>query len=70
LGAVGLAVIQAAKKAGARYIVGVDMNVDKFAVGKEFGMDHGVDAKEDVKSVLLSVEKWGYDYTFDCTVCI
>jgi len=30
-------------------------------------MDEGFDAKIDHKTLLLEKEKWGYDYTFDCT---
>merc|ERR1719193_645460 len=50
LGALGLSVIQAAKAAGARYIVGVDINDGKFPLARQMGK-----------------EKWGYDYTYDCT---
>ena len=71
LGAVGLAVVQAAKAAGARYIVCIDINSKKFGMAKEFGADECVNAAEaeggDVKKVLMAKEKWGYDYTFDCT---
>ena len=48
LGAVGLAVVQAAKMAGASRIIGVDLNKDKFAIAKTLGCtdcvcpaDHG-----------------------------
>ena len=33
-------------------------------------MDEGFDNKIDYKPLLLEKEKWGYDYTFDCTVQI
>jgi hypothetical protein len=33
-------------------------------------MDEGFDAKIDYKTLLLEKEKWGFDYTFDCTVQI
>merc|ERR1711936_660372 len=71
LGALGLSVIQAAKTAGARYIVGVDINDAKFALAKEMGATECVNSMTceggDVKAWLLGKEKWGYDYTFDCT---
>jgi len=71
LGALGLSVIQAAKTMGARYIVGVDINDEKFAKAIEIGATECVNSITceggDVKSVLLAKEKWGYDYTFDCT---
>ena len=48
LGAVGLAVVQAAKMAGASRIIGVDLNKDKFAIATTLGCtdcvcpaDHG-----------------------------
>ena len=71
LGALGLSVIQAAKIAGARIIVGVDMNDAKFDAAKTIGATECVNPmscpNSDVKSWLLNKEKWGYDYTFDCT---
>ena len=54
-----------------RYIVGVDLMDSKFAAAKEMGADLCVNPssceKGDVKPTLLAKEKWGYDYTFDCT---
>ena len=67
LGALGLSVIQASKVAGARRIVGVDLNEDKFDLAKSLGATDCVNGGGDVKSKLLEMEKWGYDYTFDCT---
>jgi S-(hydroxymethyl)glutathione dehydrogenase / alcohol dehydrogenase len=42
LGAVGLAVIEAAKGAGAKAIYGIDMNPAKKAVATKFGATHFV----------------------------
>ena len=71
LGALGLSVIQAAKVAGARYIVGVDINDAKFEKAKEMGATECVNSITceggDVKAWLIGKEKWGYDYTYDCT---
>jgi len=71
LGAVGLSVVQAAKDAGARYIVGVDINPSKFDLAKQFGCHECVNSKDlggkTIKEALLEKEKWGYNYTFDCT---
>ena len=69
LGAVGLAVIQAAKKAGSKRIVGVDLNDKKFSGATKFGATDCINPETvgDVKKWLLEEEKWGYDYTFDCT---
>jgi len=69
LGAVGLAVIQGAKMAGARQIIGVDINPGKFEMAKRLGATDFVDSsKQDVKKVMIGeLTEWGVDYTFDCT---
>eukprot|EP00094_Tigriopus_californicus_P011069 TCALIF_10680-PA protein Name:"Similar to frmA S-(hydroxymethyl)glutathione dehydrogenase (Synechocystis sp. (strain PCC 6803 / Kazusa))" AED:0.06 eAED:0.06 QI:0/0.5/0.6/0.8/1/1/5/194/709 len=71
LGALGLSVIQASRLVGARYIVGVDVNEKKFASAQAMGASLCVNPQTcdggDVKAQLLQAEKWGYDYTFDCT---
>ena len=63
--------IQAAKVAGARDIVGVDINEGKFETAKKLGATACVNSltcpEGDVKAWLLAREKWGYDFTFDCT---
>ncbi len=71
LGAVGLAVVQAAKMAGASRIIGVDLNKDKFVIGSQLGCtdfvcpsDHG---DTPVQQVIVGMTKWGVDYSFDCT---
>merc|ERR1711998_191581 len=73
LGAVGLAVVQAAKAVGAAHIVGVDINPKKFELAKQLGctdclnpMDYG-DEKMQQVLVRTSPTGFGYDYTFDCT---
>ena len=57
LGAVGLAVIQAAKAAGATYIVGVDINSKKFDQAVKMGATECVNSLEceggDVKKWLM-----------------
>ena len=49
LGALGLSVIQAAKVAGARRMVGVDLNEDKFELAKSLGATDTVNGGGDVK---------------------
>ena len=46
LGAVGLAVVQAAKLQGARKIYGIDVNVKKFEIAKKFGADECMNPME------------------------
>ena len=68
LGAVGLSVVQAAKIRGADRIYGLDINEDKFEVAKEFGCTECFNPlKGSAKDFLLGKEKWGIDFTFDCT---
>lgn len=70
LGALGLSVIQASKKAGASDIVGVDINDAKFTAAEAMGANYFVNPTketDDGRGNLLGRHKWGYDYTFDCT---
>lgn len=71
LGAVGLAVVQGAKTAGASKIIVVDVNPDKFEMAKKLGATDCINPKEVEgpieKHIAGTVTKWGVDYTFDCT---
>jgi len=70
LGAVGLAVVQAAKAAGATRIFAIDLNESKFEKAKALGATDCVNpSKHDrpVQEVLVEMTKWGIDYTFDAT---
>ena len=55
--------------AGARLIVGIDINNDKKDISSKLGVNTFVNPTEvnDVKEHLLGIEKWGFDFTFDCT---
>ncbi|CAG2188048.1 ADH5 [Mytilus edulis] len=70
LGAVGLAVIMGCKKAGASRIIGVDINPDKFAIAKEFGMTESFNPKDHpdktTQQALVELTDGGLDYTFEC----
>jgi S-(hydroxymethyl)glutathione dehydrogenase/alcohol dehydrogenase len=76
LGGIGLNVIQGLRLAGARMIIGVDLNDDKKSWGEKFGMTHFVNPKSvsgDLVAHLVNLTKrgddqiGGADYTFDCT---
>ncbi|WP_265571555.1 S-(hydroxymethyl)glutathione dehydrogenase/class III alcohol dehydrogenase [Sphingomicrobium nitratireducens] len=69
LGGIGLNVIQGAKMAGAKQIVGVDINNDKEEWGRKFGMTDFVNPKEvdDVMYTLYKLTDGGADYSFDAT---
>lgn len=71
LGAVGLAVIQGAKMAGASKIIAVDINSAKFEMAKKLGATDFVNPQliaGPVQSYIAGkLTKWGVDYSFDCT---
>ena len=69
LGGIGLNVIQGARMAGADRIVGVDINPDKEAWGRKFGMTDFVNPKQtkDVVAKIVEMLDGGADYSFDCT---
>ncbi|VDM46146.1 unnamed protein product [Toxocara canis] len=71
LGAVGLAVIMGAKIAGAKQIVGIDTNEEKFEHARQFGATECVNPKKapsgrSFQSFLVDQYNGGFDYTFEC----
>ncbi len=69
LGGIGLNVIQGLRLAGASQIIGVDMNDDKEAWGRKFGMTHFVNPSKvegDMVAHLVALTNGGADYTFEC----
>ena len=69
LGGIGLNVLQGLKLVGANQIVGVDMNDDKEAWGRQFGMTDFVNpskVKGDLTAHLVELTGGGADYTFEC----
>ncbi|KAK2997934.1 hypothetical protein RJ639_025709 [Escallonia herrerae] len=73
LGAIGLAVAEGARLCGATRIIGVDVNPDKFEIGKKFGVTDFVNSKECGnktvsqgwgKTVVLGVDKPGSQLNF------
>ena len=69
LGGIGLNVIQGAKMVGARKIVGVDINPDKEAMARDYGMTDFVNPKEidgDIVEYLVELTGGGADYSFEC----
>jgi S-(hydroxymethyl)glutathione dehydrogenase/alcohol dehydrogenase len=71
LGAVGLAVVQGAKMAGASKIIGVDINPEKFASAVGLGATDCVNPKDIEipiqQHIAGTMTPWGVDYSFDCT---
>src|SRR6185503_5381649 len=69
LGGIGLNVIQGLRLASASMIVGVDLNEERAAWGKRFGMTHFVNPSKvegDLVAYLVNLTNGGGDYTFEC----
>ncbi|XP_042989045.1 alcohol dehydrogenase-like 7 isoform X2 [Carya illinoinensis] len=70
LGSIGLAVAEGARLCGATKIIGVDLNPDKFEVGKKFGVTEFVNAgdcgNKTVSQVIKETTGGGADYCFEC----
>lgn len=68
LGAVGMAVIQGSKLAGASRIIGVDINPAKFPLATNLGATECVNPKDHpqpIHEVLVEMTSGGLDYTFE-----
>ena len=69
LGGIGLNVLQGLRLVGARMIVGVDLNPEREAWGKRFGMTHFVNPAKiegDLVKHLVDLTGGGADYSFEC----
>lgn len=69
LGGIGLNCLQGARLVGANMIIGVDINPNREALGKKFGMTHFVNPNEvegDLVPYLVDLTKGGADHTFEC----
>jgi len=69
LGGIGLNVVQGARIAGARMIVGIDVNPARRAIGEKFGITHFVNPKEvrgELVPYLIDLTGGGADFSFEC----
>ncbi|KAM4075199.1 hypothetical protein ACB094_10G150800 [Castanea mollissima] len=67
LGPVGLAVAEGARQRGALKIIAVDLNPEKFDIGKKFGVTDFINPKTcGEKSVSKELTDGGADYCFEC----
>ncbi|XP_071733068.1 alcohol dehydrogenase-like 7 isoform X2 [Rutidosis leptorrhynchoides] len=70
LGSIGLAVAEGARLCGAKRIIGVDANEDKFELGKKFGVTDFVNSRncgdKTVSQVIIEMTGGGADYCFEC----
>ncbi|XP_013869215.1 alcohol dehydrogenase 1 [Austrofundulus limnaeus] len=69
LGAIGLAAVMGCKAAGAKRIIAVDVNPDKFEKAKIFGATDFVNPKDHSKpisQVLMEMTSGGVDFALEC----
>lgn len=69
LGAVGLAAVMGCQVAGAKKIIGVDINPDKFEKAKAFGATECInprDHEKPIQDVLVEMAGGGVDYALEC----
>lgn len=69
LGAVGLAAAMGCQRAGAKRIIGVDLNESKFDVARDFGCTEFINPKnyeKPIQQVLVDLTDGGVDYSFEC----
>lgn len=70
MGAVGLAAVMGCQKAGAKSIIGIDINPDKFGIAKQFGCTEILNPNDfeakSIQQVLIEKTDGGVDYSFEC----
>ncbi|XP_057974342.1 alcohol dehydrogenase-like 7 [Malania oleifera] len=70
LGAIGLAVAEGARLCGAARIIGVDVNPDKFEIGKKFGVTELINPRDcgnkSSSQVINEMTNGGADFCFEC----
>ena len=72
LGGIGLNVIQGAKMVGADKIIGVDLNPEREAMGRAFGMTHFLNPKDiaaaggNIVDAIVQLTDGGAVYSFEC----
>ena len=69
LGGIGLAAIIGARMIGARRIIGVDVNPEKFAMAKKLGATDCInpnDFDKPIQEVIVEMTDGGVDYSFEC----
>jgi S-(hydroxymethyl)glutathione dehydrogenase/alcohol dehydrogenase len=67
MGGVGLSCVQGAKIAGAKMVIGVDINPDKEEAARAMGATHFINgATQDPVTEVFKLTGLGADYAFDC----
>ena len=68
LGGIGLNVIQGARMVGADKIIGIDLNPQREAMARKFGMTHFLNPRdhENIVDAIVQLTDGGADYSFEC----
>ncbi|KAL5705137.1 hypothetical protein ACHQM5_023479 [Ranunculus cassubicifolius] len=70
LGTIGLAVAEGARLCGASKIIGVDLNPEKFEIGKKLGLTDFINPNDcggrAVSEIITEMTNGGADYCFEC----
>ncbi len=68
LGGIGLNVLQGARMVGANRIIGVDLNPEREALGRKFGMTDFINPGQvaNVVEAIIELTGGGADYSFEC----
>jgi len=68
LGGIGLNAIQGARMVGAGKIIGIDLNPEREALGRQFGMTHFINPNDvdNVVDAIIQLTDGGADYSFEC----
>lgn len=69
LGAIGLAVIQGAKRAGASRILAIDINPEKFLAASDMGATDMINPEQydrPIQEVIVELTDGGVDWSFEC----
>ncbi|MCG7755974.1 MAG: S-(hydroxymethyl)glutathione dehydrogenase/class III alcohol dehydrogenase [Nitrosomonas sp.] len=68
LGGIGLNVIQGARMVGADKIIGIDINPEREAMARKFGMTHFINPNDvpNIVDAVVQLTGGGADYSFEC----
>lgn len=68
LGGIGLNVIQGARMVGADKIIGIDLNPQREAMARKFGMTHFINPNDvpNIVDAVVQLTDGGADYSFEC----
>lgn len=70
MGAIGLATVMGCKIAGAKRIIGIDINPEKFKIAEKFGCTEFINPNDlkgkTLQATIAGITDGGLDYSFEC----